>query len=514
MFFNPILSHSKKAGGLILSMLILIFAFLILPPSAALANGDVIGENPFIGEIPTPIGTLTFENNGYPTLETIEKLYNEMDFQRATQLYLWSLPMVSMAQWQAAHEETFGVSSGEFVNYQSFLDKLGILTANDTTPYIISFFDLDETGPLVVKFPGGMSAGLIDIWQRPIARMGPCQGEYHIYGPGQELVSEESSVQGPYIKISSTTNNIFFGLRSYGEEDIDQFFDELRIYPLHGVPRNHPPELIDVNKFQVPWSQVPPRGVEYWKRLAKIIAREPVQERDRLFMAMLKPLGIEKVAPNGTVTFAPEERQKEILNKGAELGEAMARVNDFQKRIEAANYNDEVHWEYAALILNPNQRAEYYDQLDERAAWFYEAVTISDQMVSKTEDPDGQVYLAAYKDGDGNWLDGSNSYKLTVPANPPASKFWSLTVYDNNARVLIDNDTEKPDFSCWTDGTGECDFDPTSDYIYVGPQQPDDETAHWIKTNPGEGWFAYFRLYGPENEFFDGPWVLHDFVKQ
>ena len=84
MFFNPILSHSKKAGGLILSMLILIFAFFILPPSAALANGDVIGENPFIGEIPTPIETLTFENNGYPTLETIEKLYNEMDFQRAT----------------------------------------------------------------------------------------------------------------------------------------------------------------------------------------------------------------------------------------------------------------------------------------------------------------------------------------------------------------------------------------------------------------------------------------------
>ena len=166
---------------------------------------------------------------------------------------------------------------------------------------------------------------------------------------------------------------------------------------------------------------------------------------------LLKPLGIEKVAPNGTVTFAPEERQKEILNKGAELGEAMARVNDFQKRIEAANYNDEVHWEYAAVILNPNQRAEYYDQLDERAAWFYEAVTISDQMVSQTEDPDGQVYLAAYKDGDGNWLDGSNSYKLTVPANPLASKFWSLTVYDNNARVLIDNDTEKPDFSCWTE---------------------------------------------------------------
>ncbi len=88
-----------------------------------------------------------------------------------------------------------------------------------------------------------------------------------------------------------------------------------------------------------------------------------------------------------------------------------------------AHYADGVHWEFAALILNPNQRADYYDQLDERAAWFYEAVTISDGMVIQEPSKEGQVYLAAYQDSEDNWLDGSNTYKMTVPANPPAEKF-------------------------------------------------------------------------------------------
>ena len=49
------------------------------------------------------IGKLSFTHdfeNGYPTVETQDLLLNEVDFQRACQAYLWSIPVVSMAQWQ------------------------------------------------------------------------------------------------------------------------------------------------------------------------------------------------------------------------------------------------------------------------------------------------------------------------------------------------------------------------------------------------------------------------------
>ena len=54
-------------------------------------------------KIETRIGTLEFTHdfaNGYPTDATIEKLYDERDFQRACQAYLWSLPAVSFTSWQ------------------------------------------------------------------------------------------------------------------------------------------------------------------------------------------------------------------------------------------------------------------------------------------------------------------------------------------------------------------------------------------------------------------------------
>lgn len=115
--------------------------------------------------IKTRIGKLEFTHdfaNGYPTDETVAKLYDEIDFQRASQAYLWSLPIVSFAEWQKAHEETFGAKSGDVAVYDNYLAKLGILTANATTPYIISFFNLAETGPMVVEMPAGAVAGFAD----------------------------------------------------------------------------------------------------------------------------------------------------------------------------------------------------------------------------------------------------------------------------------------------------------------------------------------------------------------
>jgi hypothetical protein len=51
--------------------------------------------------IKTRIGDLSFTHdfaNGYPTDATVKKLHDEIDFQRACQVYIWALPIVSMAQ--------------------------------------------------------------------------------------------------------------------------------------------------------------------------------------------------------------------------------------------------------------------------------------------------------------------------------------------------------------------------------------------------------------------------------
>ena len=101
------------------------------------------------GKISTQIGDLTFEN-GYPSDETAEALYDAMDFQRASQAYIWALPLVSFADWK--HEwRKQGAGDFDILVMQSFDQKHGLITPNMTTPYYIAFTDLNETGPLVVE---------------------------------------------------------------------------------------------------------------------------------------------------------------------------------------------------------------------------------------------------------------------------------------------------------------------------------------------------------------------------
>src|SRR5688572_25044733 len=77
-----------------------------------------------------------------PSKESIPKLFDEMDFQQATQSYLWGLPIVAFAEWQYQQYKTFKATSNDLILYNSYNDRLGILTANATTPYIVSFIDL------------------------------------------------------------------------------------------------------------------------------------------------------------------------------------------------------------------------------------------------------------------------------------------------------------------------------------------------------------------------------------
>ena len=68
----------------------------------------------------------------------------------------------------------------DLVHYVTYRDRLGLITANATTPYILNFIDLGETGPLVIELPAGPTAGGVsDFWQREfgvLGEMGPDQG--------------------------------------------------------------------------------------------------------------------------------------------------------------------------------------------------------------------------------------------------------------------------------------------------------------------------------------------------
>jgi hypothetical protein len=453
----------------------------------------------------TRVGELTFES-GYPSQETVAKLYDEMDFQRACQAYIWGIPAVGIAEWRLAHRDIMKAKNGEILSYLSFKEKLGILTPNYTTPYIITLVDLEESGPFVVEVPPGLMAGMIlDVWQRVLADLGvvgPDQGKggkYLILPPGHEKVAPEG-----YYVVQSEGRTVFAGIRLLGE-DKDKAIQEL----LPGIktytwsPNGTGPVMSVRHAGDVTWSQMPPRGMAYWESLNKVVQSEPVMERDRLILAQLRFLGIEKGKP-----FQPDARQKKILEQAVVVGEAMAKANTSDKRMEPPFWPG-TNWKHA-LVVSVDQRMPGFDQLDERAAWFYEAVAVSKGMLTQTPGV-GQRYIASYKDGDGAWLSGGNTYKLHVPANPPAKQFWSVTAYDEDTRQMAVTAQGRPDLSSRKEDLVK-NRDGSVD-VYFGPEAPQGKESNWVQTVPGKGWFAYFRFYGPTEPFFDKSWVLPDFEK-
>jgi hypothetical protein len=457
------------------------------------------------GTVQTRIGELKFKR-GYPSNATLAKLYNEMDFQRAVQAYIWGLPMVEMAEWQKAQKDIFKAGSNDFVTYQNFTQKLGILTANATTPYMMAIPNLKETGPMVFEIPAGPTAGgLVDFWQRPfsdLGQTGPDKGQgakYLILGPGHPEMSRKG-----YIVVRSPTWNVFLGHRILHPDPkaAAKLTKAHKLYPYS--ERANPKPTRHISSKGKDWEAFQSRGVTYFRRLASILEIEPVEARDYMIMAMLRPLGIKP-----GVKFNPTPEQIKIFEEAAFVGEAMARANSYEKRFEGARLWEGKKWEISLFISDTDQDLDTHTQLDERASWFYEAIGVTDGMMGKIVGA-GQVYLEAQKDSDGEWLDGGKNYMLRVPAKAPVKQFWSVTLYDNDDRCLIDTG-ELPDKSSRMDL--ELNKDGSVD-LYFGPTLPASAPrANWTKTVPEEGWFTYFRFYAPTQPYFDRSWQLPDIVK-
>ncbi len=443
-----------------------------------------------------------------PRKDELPGIFDELDFQLACQTYLWALPIVSYAHWRSVHRDVFGATDHDLVHYVTYRDRLGLITANATTPYILNFFDLSATGPLVIELPVGPTAGGIsDFWQREIAVLGEMGadagrgGTTLVVGPGQELPDHDPA----WTVLSSSGVHIMFGFRTLDPDPAKgaALAAAVRVHPLS--QHADPPQTRLVSPAGRPWSGDQPRGLAYWETLHDVFQTEVVDERDRFFLAMLRQLGIEPGKP-----FAPDERLTRILERATSEGERMAQANTFAKRFPGAKYWPDRSWDTAVVLSNSAQRGPWYDELLERASWFYEAVSFSAAMKSTTPGK-GQAYLGAYVDSDGEWLDGGEDYTLTVPADVPAALFWSVTVYDVATRCLIDNDQQRGDR-----GSRDKDlkYEPDGSVVLrFGPDRPSEGDTNWVQTIPGHHWFSYMRFYGPLEPYFDRSWVLGDITR-
>jgi hypothetical protein len=152
----------------------------------------------------------------------------------------------------------------------------------------------------------------------------------------------------------------------------------------------------------------------------------------------------------------------------------------------------------------PNRGAR---KLHSRTSMFYTATGITPAMCMRLTGV-GSQYLVANVDQKGEPFDGSKTYKVVLPKDIPAARFWSFTVYDNQSRSILQTPQRYP--RAGSQNYPSPAAAPNADgstTIYFGPKRPEGVAeGNWIQTDPKKGWFTILRLYGPLRSFFDKLW--------
>ncbi|MFG5859733.1 DUF1254 domain-containing protein [Metapseudomonas sp. CR1201] len=451
-----------------------------------------------------------FEASNFPSAATSQRLYDELDYQRAVQAYIWGQPLVGLAAI-AEGARRIGIQPNElFVFDQGLKVNQALQTGNDDVIYSFSYFNLKDSGPLIVEIPKGNQSGvLLDAWQRPIedvGRIGPDRGEggkYLIVPPGYTGALPD---EGYIIRNAATFNGLLF-LRAVRtprqtQESAVERLAQSNLYPY--AQHASPPPLRMRKMGLDDYDGLTPKGLDYFELLALRVREEVGEERDRIMLDMLASLGIESGRP-----FTPDARMQRTLDEAERTGRVMVANLEINPRNPRRAIFPGTQWRNGTGMTHYTQERGSVTELDERAALFRFGFGMHKFLAPgfKPVPGKGAAYAIAYRDGQNRYLVGDKTYRLHVPAAVPVADYWSITAYDADSFNFVDNRQERPSLSSLQDLARNADG---SIDLYFGPQAPAGEDSNWIQTIPGKGFLLLLRLFGPTQPFHDGSWVLGD----
>lgn len=483
-----------------------VFAVLCAASASPSGYAQDVSVPPLIAQI---------NNGNWLAPAEAESLRDELFYQRAVHAYITMLPALNVIGIRDGSEAAFGKGYNVLPIWKDRMDsRTWIPTPNADVIYSMSYLDLKETGPLVVAAPPNVIGMFTDFFQRTISDVGAI-GPDRARGGLYLLLPPDYDGQIPqgYFAFKSSTYNVFLFFRTImpkGEDGPDPkpavaLAERTRVYPLWTVEK-------DVKPMQFPngsgkrLNMMYPTDSSYWTKLKGFVDYEPVAAIEPDLRGVLASIGIIKGQP-----FNPTAKQQELLKKAVETAPRMIMALRQLGRPDGRQlYYADRQYENAWAGVTSEWLQDSYLDINQRATYFQVAYSSAPAMVMRTLGA-GSKYPFTTRDASGEFLHGANTYKLHLPANPPAALFWAVTAYNITDGTMVEATQLMPSINGMNKVVTNSD---NSVDLWFGPQKPADVAdANWIQTVAGRDFLVALRLYGTGVEFFDQTWKPDDVVK-
>jgi hypothetical protein len=364
---------------------------------------------------------------------------------------------------------------------------------------------------MVMEAPPNVLGLIDDFWFRYVADFGlagPDKGKggtYVILPPDVKksdaaIVKGLGALTGEHV-VQSETYGHWLLIRGFLKDGdpapgLKSIKDNFKLYPLGKTAADSKVKYHDISmKFL---NTIHASDETYFEEINKVVQEEPSESQSPEILGMLRSIGIEKGK-----AFAPDARMQKILKEAAYVGSAAQRVLLYSNRDEEAKVYPNSGWEHPWIGGSHEFISNGARLIDARCRFHMYATGITPAMVTPKVGS-GTQYIAGMRDSNGKPLDGSKTYKVHLPPNVPANQFWAFTLYNVQTRSMLQTDQRFPEITS-AEGKVQKNADGSFD-VYFGPEAPAGKESNWVQTVPGKGWHMLFRLYGPEQAWFDKTW--------
>jgi hypothetical protein len=503
-------------------------------------SGDTLRAISVPDHVESRVGTLEFVD-GVPSGETVKTVYDHLDFVHGLNVYLDGFAGASTYAIRKGFEET-GVEDNAILIFSELMGSESLfLTANADTVYFLGIVDL-TSGPMVVETPPQALGVIDDMWWGWIIDFGlpgPDRGEggrFLLIPPGYDGPLPDS---GYHVGHSRTSRALVLGRSFLTDDDpaptVATIKSTLKLYPyaqgnagtsvatlLEGdfqpAPPAQAPATVFVEGSGKAFNTIPPSDFGFFELMNELVQEEPVGSTDAELLGQLAAIGIVKGKP-----FEPDERTRRTLEDAAAVGSATSRALFFDPRAsEEFTYYDDSGWfnmlwvggytfdTPPPLVTKEGIKplpATGVRKLHSRTSFLYAATGITPAMCMRLTGI-GSQYLMSVKDADGNPLDGAKTYRVILPRDIPAARFWSLTAYDNETRSMLETPQRFPraGSQAYPTPAATADADGSTTVVFSPERPANTPESNWIQTTEGKGWFPILRMYSPLQPFFDKSW--------